>query len=468
MESIKEICNKFWEVENRHNLLSKQICEVKFWEVIRYELLNEILRNKGIYGEAHTKKKTIWSNFVLLSSIVYNSIFFNPLFGIYTKDILVFEHPRKVRKNGRYIDIYTNHLLNENDEIQFLEPDSRKRNTKSKEKGVNKKTLDLFYPFAITKMKQKKIFLDEKELNLLKNIEHDLKKEFNVEVNLYDKVKKAIRKFKIQYDFYQKILRKRKPKEIYLVVGYLQPALIHAAKSIGIKVIELQHGVINKYHLGYNFPNQQQKVDYFADKLLIFGEFWKKGIRYPIPSEDIKVIGFPFFNMQVEKYRNITKKPKQIIFISQGTVGHALSKFAYHSALELKDYTFIYKLHPGEYDRWKREYIELVKASQLKNFNVVDSNDKDLHYYLSESEFQVGVYSTALYEGFSLKCKTILFQYTGVEYLEEIVKEGFAKVVTNISELKQVLVNNKAVENEYDIFFKKTKQRLLRNNENTE
>ncbi len=57
-----------------------------------------------------------------------------------------------------------------------------------------------------------------------------------------------------------------------------------------------------------------------------------------------------------------TIKKKQIIFISQGITGKELSK----KAVELSDnnngYKIIYKLHPGEFAEWDKEYPWLATA----------------------------------------------------------------------------------------------------------
>ena len=58
------------------------------------------------------------------------------------------------------------------------------------------------------------------------------------------------------------------------------------------------------------------------------------------------------------------QKDEQIIIVSQGTVGNELSKLALNlSNAQNFDYKIVYKLHPGEYGRWKVEYPWLHKAA---------------------------------------------------------------------------------------------------------
>ena len=93
--------------------------------------------------------------------------------------------------------------------------------------------------------------------------------------------------------------------------------------------------------------------------------------HFPIPQEKIIPIGYQYLNEAVEALSNIQKKD-QILFLSQGTIGEELSEFA----VQMKEIVpnqiqVIYKLHPGEYLRWKTEYKSLYDASQKGLISVV-------------------------------------------------------------------------------------------------
>lgn len=59
-----------------------------------------------------------------------------------------------------------------------------------------------------------------------------------------------------------------KPKLLLVLVGYGNEAKIYAAKRKNIPVIEMQHGTLSPYHVGYNVPKGQTK-NYFADYFFI-------------------------------------------------------------------------------------------------------------------------------------------------------------------------------------------------------
>ena len=96
--------------------------------------------------------------------------------------------------------------------------------------------------------------------------------------------------------------------------------------------------------------------------------------------------------------------------MSEDLTGKKLSKVCYKMFISLHDkYNFVYKLHPNEWKTWKSEYPYLVNSG----VQVIDNNEKDLYYYFSISDIQIGVYSTALFEGYGFNLITILYYIEG-------------------------------------------------------
>ena len=78
----------------------------------------------------------------------------------------------------------------------------------------------------------------------------------------------------------KKLLKKNKIKKIY---GYDQIQfiipLVIASKSLNIKIITHQHGVITKYHAGWIAPGIPEKYcNIKSDKLIVWGKLWKNNI----------------------------------------------------------------------------------------------------------------------------------------------------------------------------------------------
>ena len=152
----------------------------------------------------------------------------------------------------------------------------------------------------------------------------------------------------------------------------------------------------------------------------------------------------------------------QILFISQGVIGKYLSKVAFDLACELKDYKIIYKLHPGEYETWRQNYPELVEASAFDNFEVIDHSEIPLYKLLAESKYQVGAFSTAIYEGMMFGCKTFILDVPGVEYLDDLIGRGYVFKIKDVDDLNDNLESFKPTDYDNNFFFKNLDKELLK------
>lgn len=377
--------------------------------------------------------------------MLLNSIIKNPFKGRYTKDILIYDHQRKVNVDGEMVDIYTKDFINslEKNSFEVLEAPYLLEHFSS-DSQLNRKYRDheILKVFLTRTISPLKLSLNEKtKINWLENKFNEHFKIYSI--NFSAIVTKNMNKFIQEYNYHKKLLEKRQTKTVYVVVSYRKMSLIAAAKDLGIEVKEFQHGVITVYHFAYNFGSPEKFIKYFPNKLLTFGEYWGKTQKIP-RDVDIEVFGFPYFNRQIEKYGNSEKIKNQVLFISQGTIGEELSEQAFQVAKALPNYTFLYKLHPGEYNRWKEEYPSLIKASYLENFQVIDNNNKNLYHYFAKSNFQIGVNSTAIFEGLALSCNTIISNLSGAEYMEDLINQNFVMLAENEKDIINNITNFEA------------------------
>ena len=198
-----------------------------------------------------------------------------------------------------------------------------------------------------------------------------------------------------------------------------------AAKQLGIKTREVQHGIITKYHLGYSYPNYNKEFIGYPDELLLWGDFWKNSAPYPLADNKLKTIGFKYFQNNFENQIKL-EKDGSILVLSQGGIGNQLAEFIELNLDFFKQFKVNYKLHPSEYKIWK-EYPSLLRISQFSFIEIIDHNDIELYDLMQKADIQVGVFSTALFEGIAFKCKTLVVQLSGSENLDNLVSKGFAK-----------------------------------------
>ena len=119
-------------------------------------------------------------------------------------------------------------------------------------------------------------------------------------------------------------------------------------------------------------------------------------------------------------------------------------------------------MHPGEYETWRSNYPELVKADKSDNFTVVDNGKTPLYQFFAESSYQIGAFSTAIYEGLMFNCKTFIVDVPGVEYLNDLIERNY---VCKVKDSKELVDNLEIFDpNEYDkdFFFKNFDKGLLK------
>jgi len=439
--NIKDISQEIWKIEKKFYLFQRRIDGIYFWKLARFNLYKKIKSKKNLTGQAHTKAdKDLLSRLLYLPRLLKNTFLHGAITRNTQRDILIFPHARPEKLNDKYIDKFTKFFIEDLENKKYEIVDIPYRERYHYKKPDNKRSYNEHFSFIdFLKRNCIKTKLEDKDIEFLKKIQKEIEEVLDVEIELVEWVKRSITRFKCEYNYYEKLIKKRNPKEMYFLVSYGKEPMIAAAKDNGVKTIEFQHGMMNRYHLGYSFPNTDD-VPYFPDKILLFGKYWHDATPLPEGQVEIEYYGFPYMDEMIEGFRDIEKKENQLIFISQGPIGAKLSKVAYEMAKQNKDIKIVYKLHPGEYDRWQKEYPWLVKAVQLQNFRIIDNNDIHLYELLARSEYQVGVSSTAIFEGIVLDCKTIIMDLPGgKEYMEYLIFDGYAKLAGDTGDIMKYI-----------------------------
>ena len=462
--SVKEICEVFFNLEEKFNLNYQLIHGCYAWQLIRIYLYYDITRKTKTFGAPQQKTLSLFDKIKSFTPFLKNSILSNPLRGKYTKDILIFDHPRKVLFKGEYRDIYSYFLVDLlKDDYSFEVLEAPYLNNHFSEKKSYITYTDRIQLGSYIFKKRNKIEFTPDELELISNVQKELKESFNVDINLEWILKIHILNFRYDYLKYTELFKKRKPEKIFVVVAYENQAVVAAAKDLGIEVFELQHGTITDYHLGYSYPLKSRlngEIAYFPDKILTFGDYWINNETSPISDDNIIPVGFSYFEVVSKDYLNLSANPNQVLFISQGVIGKYLSKFAYEFALKRPDLKIIYKLHPGEYETWKENYPELV--NDLDNFTVIDNSKTPLYELFARSAYQVGAFSTAIYEGLMFNCKTFILDVPGVEYLSDLIDKGYVFKINSADDLVSNLEKFHPKEYDKNFFFKDLDTGLLK------
>jgi len=424
---------------------------VPYWERIRTQVHQRLLVEVGMHQVAHDRfRPTARSLSSFAASSLRSAVFRKPE-SAPPAEYLFFGSPRrKLGANGRWWDVYCDPILEDfaTRSVYFELPYRGGHQKPAQTRGIRYLDWQVLKRYIAQRLpKAQHVFTEEENKELQKHSEH-LRRHIGVSIELADLARNAVIERGVMLPFYLRLLERTSPRAVILVCSYGHDTLIEACKQLSVPTIELQHGITGPYHPGYHYPNPDFQKLNFPDHILLYGEFWKQLATFPIPDSRVHTVGFPYLDQEVRSRRSTTKQ-RQIIFISQGTIGKSLSRIAAElAALSPLSYDIIYKLHPGEFGRWRTEYPWLRESG----VDVVE-NDRTIYELFAESEIQVGVYSTAVYEGLAFGLRTILVDLPGIELMEGWASNAEIPIASNAADLLTHVRTNRGAAVPFEDFF---------------
>ncbi len=430
---------KLISCERENRFFDLTIKNLPFYFGIRTHLVHELSKQLELWDlDSYSVNRHNFNSRKKIKNLLSHLFFSNPVSLKKNRDCLIFQHPRMVDFQNQQIDIYSYFLAEKiPSKIIFQWPNLYSDSLLPLALSHDIHQYDFYAiwrrisdKFLINYFSEAKNLASEMNKILNQKFDH----EFQLVQFIYNKIIHFVSEYKIAKFLYKKI----KPKIILDVISYGHPGLVFAAKDYSIPVVELQHGIISHLHPGYHLPDQEKNMlKSFPDYICFFGEYWKESACFPLTQDRLRVVGHPYFQISKEKYKNknpINKKNK-IIIISQKTVGKNLVALALELSEKLPDEKFILKLHPKQKNSWREEFPELLREKKT-NLEIYTS-EKPLYDLFSESKIQMGVFSSALYEGMEFGLKTILMNFPGVEFMENLIQKKMCSLALNTEDAIQ-------------------------------
>ena len=361
-------------------------------------------------------KVNIKVNIMILKYIYHtikSNIFFAP-----KKDIYSFSTDKVSQlENGQYINrLYDDFNELFYDKTQIIEKSMNFSYSLPKKKIYFQDLIKIMVGIASKTMRVNKKDLEEIEsfINYLQQNTTLFENNYNLE-EVRNRLIKLSKSINFSYWMYKQLFKIKKPKLIIVNCGhYLTDIpLISAAKSLGIKTAEYQHGYVGLAHPAYNYhKNIFSKInEYLPEYFLTHGEYWNSVIR--IPSEKI-AIGLPSLSKKIDKITRVKKQKNIILFISGGTVYETLNEFIEKSLVDLYElgYKVLLRPHPSEILATQERYYNLIKLGvQIDTANLYDT--------LEEVDVVVGMeVSTVLYESVCFTNKVYLMNTKYIRFYE--------------------------------------------------
>lgn len=427
----QSIVNQFNDFEKEENLFQLKVDNILIWDYIRFDVFKAIKQSKS--KSDFTAKTTEQKSFVVILDII-KQIFFVLLHPKFfrikeKKDILVLGHPRRQKEGRFYKDIYTDDIVNtlsETNNVLTLELP----NDDGHYRPINIPEIK-YLDNIILKQGFAQYFCSSKfsfeEIEGLKNIEINIKNTFDCDINIQRLIRRATIKYKSSYKRIEKIVTTISPKLIMAVNAYNfnNKMFMEIANKHEIKTIELQHGSFGSEHIVYNYAKGINPVS-FPKEFFAWGEYWHQNASFPQNTAFYNV-GFPFMNdKQAKQNKAQAQEQNNVLVASQWTIGLELMTYINDFAKQAKEYNFIVKLHPLEFDSLDK-YIVL---SEHDNISFI-TTEKSIYDLFAICKTQIGVYSTTLVEGLAYNLRTMIIPLEGYKTYSDLIEKGqFYKIST--------------------------------------
>jgi hypothetical protein len=434
---FNKFLEKFEAIETELKLDESIIQEIPWWDMVRYPLFEDIFAQLSLKKRGNLISKSILPIRVILKLYaLFKSFIFilsprSPLW-ISKKTNIIWGHPRRKFENGFYTDIYSDPFIDlfptgidftvieRNEQRIHLKP------FKKKKVFFGEHLITLAYIYQTFK----KVKFTEKELLLINNLENQIYKNFSCNIDIKRIIQNKLKSWFGIFPVMRLFFKLKKPKIFFIVVSAGSEAIIAAAKAEKIPTFELQHGSPTRGKLNYDYSSGLKK-NTFPDWFLSFGKYWTSGFKLPLKDDRIIPIGYSYLNKKIAEYSHI-KKENRLVVISQPKYSGELAELAIEISKKYKSLIVEFKPHPMEYNSQKIPgYFKKLEDSRV----IISKPKNDLYEIFAKSRWQVGVYSTALYEGLCFGTACFLFDVPRAELMKQLIDDGHAHLVSTAKDV---------------------------------
>lgn len=310
------------------------------------------------------------------------------------------------------------------------------------------------WPFEmIDRLKAHVTFYSAEELTAICNIANKLEAAFHLKIDVLGLIKTYFSYQRQCYKRYLQLFKIYQPRLVMYIDTAGMKGVIEAAHTLGIPTVDLQHSLISHVNILYNYPKivATKKPPTISDYILTFGEFWHSEYRLPVKK---MAVGFPLFEIQENTpwkgKQNFNKKEKNILIISD--MFFSKSSFIDTTitlSKQLPDYIIYYKLRPEDYQEWKLRYPK--EFIERENVRVIDSDQTPLYEYFKHCSFQVGINSTAIYEGLTYGLTTFILKRGWYEEMKRLYEQNYVFLVSEPKEIAEKIIHRELPKNQFNM-----------------
>ena len=418
----------FETLEVELDLGARRIGSLPWWDLVRYPFHLAVLKQAGLGENAPAARgegpRGAGQYLRIAADLLRAATTRSPLRGG-PGAVLVVGHPRRRLRGDRWADLYTDPLL----PLLPAELDVR---VVEDPLGFGHRmpaaTPDLRWLDSVklrARLAERRVPpLSADDRTEVRGIEARFADALALDVDLLGQVEAAQRRWHSHYPVYRSLLQRLAPRCVLLVRSAQQEALVAAAKDLRIPVAELQHGSPARGKLNYDYGSGVGKRC-FVDVFAAFGPFWTEDVRLPLADDAIVDLGFPWLSAERARHAGTARRDRLLV-LSQPDRAEVLTEFCVNLAGRLPPgIEMLFRPHPEERAGGEARFARLRAAG----IEVQDDPAVDLYALFAASRWQLGVYSTALYEGLAFGCACFVLRTAGSELMRRVVDLGLARFV---------------------------------------
>lgn len=428
---------RFAEIEKNYHLFERTYSGEPYWQNIRFFVCENCFSSR--YDDEGKKNHSLkiaiarWKEFFLFIPLLLRDVCFLAKPG--QCDLLVIKNERL---KDRFFDYWT---VPDNLSAVTIRTATAREELTLKDRFIRiplvkyKVANKLHTLFHLSKT-------DEAENEFLMQLETVLRQEFGKSPSwemMAKHIESDLLRNRYYAAYYEKLLKRTRAKAMILVVYYRDNLFSQykIAKRLGVRTIELQHGVINN-HEEYYFADNSGLNNYTPDYLLTFGEIHNSWIRLPEGSRAVAV-GYPYQEAVMKQLDSVITDEKMIVIYPNPNPAFDCIVNSFAETITSLGYSVVMKIHPLEVERYRELYPLLASNEKVQ---VITSQKEGIYYWLKAAKHHVMASTTVGLEAMA-------FDHTNVCIAENVPHEqtqclidwGVARGFSTAEELIRLVLN---------------------------
>jgi len=435
---LQALCEAIWRIEHDFGLLQRKVAGVHYWPLVRARMIDVLSQRLGFMDLPQPQLRRSLPLAVLREmSAAANDLSLSPWSLNGRFDTIVVPFGRKHLRAGRLVDGYSDRVFREAEFGRCLVLDGRAPHGYPLQRynvipPHELRSRDLLRTLALALATARLPRIAAEASRELAVIEEGLRKELSIACPMsLAHFSLRIATFLEGRTLWSGVLTRSGARIVFLTGNHTLTGIGAAALDLGLKVVEFQHGLISTYQGTYHYPGRPS-VPYAPERLLTFGAYWTDGLDLPANT-----ISTPIGVEDRAHGETIARIPRRVLIPSQWSIGRKLFELALKAARQAPDWEFVYRPHPLDNALFYRE--QLATRANLPSNLRLSPIEEDIYALMESSEVQIGLYSTALFEGMTLGLRTIIVDLPGVENLDRVLANGDAVLARDAEEIVAAL-----------------------------